>query len=120
MSALADIIAVLLGPLLVTTCLAFILYGIFLAQVLYYWTTYEHDGKFIRLCVAFVSLFETCHTALGIHVLYYYLISVYGDFVNGLEQIVWSAALCMMLEIVIVETTQSLYVYRIWHREYRF
>ncbi|KAI0341104.1 hypothetical protein BDW22DRAFT_326061 [Trametopsis cervina] len=115
MHTIADTIAILLGPLLVTTCLAFVLYGIYLAQILYYWTTYEHDGKFIRLCVAFVSLLETCHTAFAIHVLYFYLISYYGDPLNDLDQIIWTAGLCMILEIVIVETTQSLYVYRIWH-----
>ncbi|KAI0341116.1 hypothetical protein BDW22DRAFT_327471 [Trametopsis cervina] len=109
MRILADIISILVGPVLVTACLEYILYGIFIAQVLYYWTSYEHDGKLIRLCVVFVAILETCHTAFCIHVLYFYLISHYGDPVNGLERIVWSAG------ILVVEVTQCLYVYRIWH-----
>lgn len=65
------------------------LYGIFLAQVLYYWTTYERDPLSIKLWVILAALFETCHTTMCIHVLYYYFIQHYGDVRNGLDHIVW-------------------------------
>ena len=67
-------IAVLMGPLLVLVCIALVyvhiqlftknqltcspavhsLFGIFTAQVYYYWTTYDKDSKFVRLFVLIV------------------------------------------------------------------
>ncbi|KAI0341068.1 hypothetical protein BDW22DRAFT_1445552 [Trametopsis cervina] len=124
------------GPLVVLTCFSLILYGIFLAQVLYYWTTYERDPLSIKLWVILAALFETCHTTMCIHVLYYYFIQHYGDVRNGLDHIVWSAVVSLYCEEGIIAVAQrysghnllhlyqlgssgftciSFYVYRIWH-----
>ncbi|KAI0341080.1 hypothetical protein BDW22DRAFT_1359242 [Trametopsis cervina] len=109
------IVETLAGPLLILVCFAFILYGIFLAQALYYWTTYENDAFVIKLWVILAGLFETCHTAMCMYMLYYYFIQHYGDFENGLNHIVWTAIITLYCEIGIIAVTQSFYVYRIWH-----
>ncbi|KAI0343178.1 hypothetical protein BDW22DRAFT_1428601 [Trametopsis cervina] len=108
-------IETLAGPLMVMVCFAFILYGVFLAQLLYYWTTYDSDGFLVKLWVVALGIFETGHTALCIHILYFYFITHFGDPVHGLEQIVWSGGTSVYFEVIIIGLAQSFYVYRIWH-----
>ncbi|KAI0705878.1 hypothetical protein BC835DRAFT_1445629 [Cytidiella melzeri] len=90
------------GPLLITFPLAFIVYGIFLAQAYYYYINYESDGLKLRLYVAFIACVECFHTAMCMHVIYFYFIEHYGDPVNGVYQIVCS------------QSFASFYVRRIW------
>ncbi|KAI0341032.1 hypothetical protein BDW22DRAFT_1430210 [Trametopsis cervina] len=104
----------LMGPLLLCVCAAILLYGIFLAQMIYYWSTYGTDTPRLKLWVAVLGVLETTHTAVCIHVLYYYFVSHYGQF-DVLAQIVWSSGVSVTLEVVIVGFTQAFYVYRIWH-----
>ncbi|KAI0341092.1 hypothetical protein BDW22DRAFT_1346399 [Trametopsis cervina] len=104
----------LVGPLLITVCIAFMLYGIFLAQVLFYWTTYKNDRAPIKVWVVILSLLETSHTILCVHFLYYYFVAHFGDSAIT-ERVVWSAGLSATLGVPITLLTLSFYIYRIWH-----
>jgi len=70
-------------------CFAFILYGIFIAQIYYYCTNYAEDRSYIKSYVALLCILESCHTAFCIHILYFYFIINYGNPSTGLERIVW-------------------------------
>ncbi|KAI0341119.1 hypothetical protein BDW22DRAFT_1430273 [Trametopsis cervina] len=115
MSSLHGMIGGLANPLLFGINISMILYGIFLVQVVYYWTTYERDNVEVKVCVCLLLVLETCHTVVCLHLLYFYLVLHYGDFQNGITQIVWSAGTSIYLEISIMCVTESFYLYRIWH-----
>ncbi|KAI0341042.1 hypothetical protein BDW22DRAFT_317834 [Trametopsis cervina] len=114
MSDLSNAVATLMGPLLITIFFAVLLYGIFLAQVFYYWTTYEGNKLPIKLWICVLCVLETTHTIICIHFIYHYFVLHYGDPV-ALKEIVWSIGASVSVEIVIVGFTQGFYVYRIWH-----
>ncbi|KAI0092596.1 hypothetical protein BDY19DRAFT_990307 [Irpex rosettiformis] len=78
------------GPLLVFVCIAFMLYGIFVAQLYYYYITYEGDATALKSYVWIMGLLETSHTVLCLIFLYWYLIVRFGDAANGVERIHWS------------------------------
>ncbi|GJE90358.1 hypothetical protein PsYK624_064890 [Phanerochaete sordida] len=103
----------LMGPLLVLVCFALILFGIFTAQVYFYWNTYEKDSRFVRNFVLALWILEALHTTFCICMLYTYFINHFGD-ANEVEVIVWSAVATVFLEIIIVSLTQAFYIYRIW------
>ncbi|KAI0341049.1 hypothetical protein BDW22DRAFT_318346 [Trametopsis cervina] len=109
-----DLASSLTGPLLLCVCAAILLYGIFLAQTIFYWGTYTKDELRVKLWVVVLSLLETAHTIVCIHVLYYYFVAHYGEYAI-LEQIVWSSGVSIALEVSIVGLVQGFYVYRIWH-----
>ncbi|KAI0341125.1 hypothetical protein BDW22DRAFT_1346420 [Trametopsis cervina] len=88
MSSLQSIINGVATPMLFGINVSMILYGLFLAQVVYYWTTYENDRIKIKVWVGILFMLETCHTAVCMHMLYFYLVLHYGDFQNGLTQVV--------------------------------
>lgn len=102
-----------MGPLLVLVCLALILFGIFTAQVYFYWSTYEKDSHFVRSFVLMLWFLEALHTTFCVCMLYTYFIDHFGD-AGEVERIVWSAVATVFLEIIIVSLTQAFYIYRIW------
>ncbi|KAI0684948.1 hypothetical protein BC835DRAFT_1421765 [Cytidiella melzeri] len=103
------------GPLLITFCLAFTLYGIFLTQIYYYHIHYNNDGMKLKNFVGVIGILETLHTALCMHVLYDYFIQHYGDPDNGIFKIIWSIPLTILCEVIIVTMTSAFYVRRIWY-----
>ncbi|EKM50220.1 uncharacterized protein PHACADRAFT_264829 [Phanerochaete carnosa HHB-10118-sp] len=76
---MASSFALLMGPLLVLVCLALILFGIFTAQVYYYWSTYEKDSRLVRGFVLLLWFLECLHTTFCICMLYTYFIDHFGD-----------------------------------------
>ncbi|KAI0088633.1 hypothetical protein BDY19DRAFT_994011 [Irpex rosettiformis] len=103
------------GPLLVLICVACILFGVFSAQVFFYWSTYDKDGPKLKAFVCFIWILEALHTAFCIHVMYFYFVTHFGDPVHGVNTIVWSCGITVILEVVIVSLTEGFYVRRIWH-----
>ncbi|KAI0341033.1 hypothetical protein BDW22DRAFT_1430211 [Trametopsis cervina] len=104
----------LIGPLLLCICGAILLYGIVLAQIIYYWSTYSADPPRVKLWVIVLGVLETAHTALCVHLIYYYTVSHYGQF-DVLARIVWSLGVSVIIEVVIVGFSQAFYLHRIWH-----
>ncbi|KAI0777103.1 hypothetical protein BC629DRAFT_1525328 [Irpex lacteus] len=101
------------GPLLVTLCLAFVLFGVFLAQFYYYFTHYENDGVQLRSFVGVIGLLETLHSALCIHVLYDYFVTHYGNPAEGISKIVWYVA--VITAIGCGRPLTDFYIRRIWY-----
>ncbi|KAI0341076.1 hypothetical protein BDW22DRAFT_323735 [Trametopsis cervina] len=85
-----------IGPLLIAICIAILLYGTFLAQVLFYWTTYSNDRAPIKIWVAILSVLETVHTIACVHMLYYYFAAHFGD-TTIIEHVIWSAGVRLRL-----------------------
>ncbi|KAI0089015.1 hypothetical protein BDY19DRAFT_163369 [Irpex rosettiformis] len=106
----------LVGPCFIIIWLSFILYGLVLAQVYFYFTTYE-DHVLLKLAVALLCTMETLQVAACIHFVYTYLIVFFGN-AGGLDIILWSIILAIFLEVFINILVQSFYITRIW-RLYR-
>ncbi|KAI0087480.1 hypothetical protein BDY19DRAFT_953954 [Irpex rosettiformis] len=101
-----------IGPAFVIICVAFMMYGTFCAQVYYYWTTYN-DKQLIQYLVAFILALETVHTALCIHVMYEYLVALWGDPLSA-GKIISTVTVTIYFELIISSIVQAWYIYRIW------
>ncbi|KAI0693561.1 hypothetical protein BC835DRAFT_1066395 [Cytidiella melzeri] len=106
---------VAVGPLLVCVCIAFILFGTFIAQLYYYYLTYGGDSTALKVYVSIVGVLETCHTIFCMVFLYGYLVTHFGDQKNGIDRVSWGILATVVFEIAIVVMAQLLYAWRIWH-----
>ncbi|KAI0799682.1 hypothetical protein BC629DRAFT_1438736 [Irpex lacteus] len=100
------------------------LYGAFCAQVCYYWTNYNDNGK-IQSLVILVTVLETAHTGLCLQFFYEYLINAWGDPVAAgkvvpcvisfidIDNVQWAQA-TIYLVLAISSLVQGWYIYRIW------
>ncbi|KAI0091758.1 hypothetical protein BDY19DRAFT_991436 [Irpex rosettiformis] len=107
-------VSAFIGPLLVEICFALILYGVFCAQVYYWWSAYK-DPLHVRIIIWSLLVLETVHVGFCIHVLYWYFILNFSN-ENGLNEIAWSFGVTVYLEasVLISATVQSFYMLRIW------
>lgn len=103
----------LAGPLLAEVCVALILFGIFTAQVYFYWFEYETDGRGMKSFVLTTWVLECAHTVFCIDMLYNYFILGFGD-EAGIGKVTWSVGATVFIEVVIVAMCQGFYVYRIY------
>lgn len=101
------------GALLLGLCAASFLDGVITVQMYQYYYRLKQD--FIRhiVAVALLWILDFMHLALTIHVVYTYIITGWGDFA-GLERILWSIKLQVILNVVIVVLVHALYVSRVW------
>ncbi|KAI0818857.1 hypothetical protein BC629DRAFT_1588182 [Irpex lacteus] len=90
----------------------FILYGVFCAQVYYYWTSYR-DRLLLKGAICSITVLETVHVALCIEVLYSYFVVNYGSPEN-LQRIDWSIGTSLSLEFITKGIVQAYYINRIW------
>ncbi|KAK0457522.1 uncharacterized protein EV420DRAFT_1480591 [Desarmillaria tabescens] len=97
----------MLGPLLIGAIIAAILFGITNLQAVNYYQRYPHDW-----------VLDTFHVALSIHALYFYLVTMFGDLIGGLESDLWSMKLQLSLNNFLVFYVQWLYAIRLWKRLY--
>ncbi|KAI0089010.1 hypothetical protein BDY19DRAFT_162739 [Irpex rosettiformis] len=100
------------GPCFVIIWLSFILYGLFLAQIYNYFTTYE-DHIIIKLAVTLLCILETLQVAACIHVTYTNLIIDFAQ-PEKLLYVLWSDIFAISIELVINGLVQSYYVFRVW------
>ncbi|KAI0630989.1 hypothetical protein C8Q77DRAFT_1159709 [Trametes polyzona] len=109
------------GALLIGTFLGLILYGLTLHQGYRYlrFPAYDHDSLYIKWTVAAVIILETLHSALALHVCYYYLVSNYFK-PQVLLHGTWSANTLPGLTGLIVAVTQAFFARRLFllHRQY--
>ncbi|KAI0345554.1 hypothetical protein BDW22DRAFT_1426228 [Trametopsis cervina] len=108
------LLGVLVGPLLVFICIALMLFGILTAQCYFYWTTYVRDPTRVRVFVLALWLLESLHTAFCIHIVYFYFITNFGNPQDGIFHIVWSCAVTVFVELLIVAMTEGFYIHRIY------
>ncbi|KIJ18051.1 hypothetical protein PAXINDRAFT_153995 [Paxillus involutus ATCC 200175] len=72
------------------------LYGVICLQAFFYFQTYVHDRRALKIIVATLLLFETVHATLSIWVMDEYLVAQYGNQV-ALEGATWLSAVSMIL-----------------------
>ncbi|PBK59669.1 hypothetical protein ARMSODRAFT_1027215 [Armillaria solidipes] len=102
------------GACYVGTIIAAILFGISNLQVVIYYKRYPNDWWVYRYSVALLWVLDTLHVGLSTHALYFYLITMSGDLIGGLENGLWSMKLQLSLNISLVIYVQWLYVIRLW------
>ncbi|KAI0747286.1 hypothetical protein BC629DRAFT_1561681 [Irpex lacteus] len=101
-----------LGPFFLFICVSLILYGLAIAQVYFYFTTY-HDNQPTRILVLLLCILETVHAVVCILSTYTFLISDFADPLRLLN-IAWSEGTAVYLEVIISGFVHSFYVHRIW------
>ncbi|TCD63883.1 hypothetical protein EIP91_004792, partial [Steccherinum ochraceum] len=106
--------AFVFGGFFILATIAFVLYGIVIAQVwTYAFTPGKRDPWILRINVALVLVVETFHTIMAIHSIYWYLIINSGR-PQELAKIVWSGAATVLCEAVMVVLVHSFYIRRIY------
>ncbi|PBK63023.1 hypothetical protein ARMSODRAFT_1088812 [Armillaria solidipes] len=109
-----------LGALYVGTTIAAILFGITNLQTLIYYKRYPDDLRIYRYSVAILWVLDAFHVALSTHMLYFYMVDMYGDLVGALGYPVWSFRLQLVINVLIVLYVQGLYAIRIWKLGHHF
>jgi len=101
------------GGYLISSSISILLYGIGIAQAYVYALRASEDSLLMKSVVALVCILETVHTALTLHVTYFYLIVNFNN-VLMMDHIVWSAAAAAMSITFGVAVVQAYYIRRIW------
>ncbi|KAI0819089.1 hypothetical protein BC629DRAFT_1588401 [Irpex lacteus] len=86
-----------IGPSFVLICLSFILYGLVVAQVYFYFTTYR-DNLPTRFIVIILCVLESLHTAVCLH-MGYTLLVIGLDNPAKLLNVPWSSGAAIYLEV---------------------
>ncbi|KAK0474479.1 hypothetical protein EDD18DRAFT_1470670 [Armillaria luteobubalina] len=102
------------GACYIGTIIAAILFGISNLQTVIYYKRYPNDWWVYRYSVAILWILDTLHVALSTHALYFYLITMFGDLIGGLESGLWTMKLQLSLNISLVVYVQWLYAIRLW------
>ncbi|KAK0434911.1 peptidase M24, structural domain-containing protein [Armillaria borealis] len=106
-----------LGVLYIGATIAAILFGITNTQVAKYYKKYPDDWWIFRYSVGILWTFDALHVALSTHMIYHYLIDLFGDY-DGLHNVIWSFKLQLLIEMIIVVGVQGIYIIRIWKLSY--
>ncbi|PBK81077.1 hypothetical protein ARMGADRAFT_1171552 [Armillaria gallica] len=102
--------------LCVGAIIAAVLFGITNLQSDIYYKRYPNDWWLYRCSVALLWVLDTLHVVLSTHVLYFYLIDMFGNVSGALVQSVWSFKL--VVNVVIVVYVPGLYAIRLWKCPY--
>ncbi|KAH9886054.1 hypothetical protein C8Q73DRAFT_716725 [Cubamyces lactineus] len=103
------------GALLLGSFLGFILYGLTVHQVYRYFRfpAYEKDPVYVRSTVAAVLVLETLHSALAMHLCYYYLVQNYFR-PQALLKGIWSADVLPFITGLLIMVTQTFFARRVF------
>ncbi|KAI0089006.1 hypothetical protein BDY19DRAFT_162006 [Irpex rosettiformis] len=118
-----------IGPCFIIICFVLMLYGVFCAQVYFYWTTYK-DHPVTKSLVVILIVLETVHVAFCIHAVYDYLVIDHAD-PSAFTKVIWSVGASILTEVkyyhsshsncsyycsqyLISGMVQGWYIYRIW------
>ncbi|KAK0185838.1 hypothetical protein F5146DRAFT_1068106 [Armillaria mellea] len=101
------------GVVYICATIAAVLFGITYTQVTKYYKKYPDDCWIFRYSVGILWIFDAFHVVLSTHMIYHYLIDLFGDYA-GLYHIVWSFKLQLPTAMVIVVGVQGIYTIRIW------
>ncbi|KAI0332865.1 hypothetical protein GY45DRAFT_1368857 [Cubamyces sp. BRFM 1775] len=103
------------GALLLGSFFGFILYGLTLHQVYRYFRfpAYEKDPIYVKLTVISVLILETLHTALAMHLCYYYLVQNYFR-PQALLKGIWSADMLPLITGLLIMVTQTFFARRVF------
>ncbi|KAF7352523.1 MFS general substrate transporter [Mycena venus] len=84
--------ALLLGILIASTA-----YGMTIVQTYIYFDRFPNDAMIVKITVWLLFVLETFHTAIGWHLIYYYLIPNFGNLGTLLELPLWSLSAIVAL-----------------------
>ncbi|KAI0759575.1 hypothetical protein BD413DRAFT_596250 [Trametes elegans] len=101
------------GAVLLGTCIGLILYGLTTHQTYRYFRLYPNDASVIKILVTILLILETFHTALCIHMCYYYLAKNYFH-PTALLDGVWSLKLIPVVTGVIIFVCHGFYARRVY------
>ncbi|KAI0732624.1 hypothetical protein C8Q72DRAFT_93281 [Fomitopsis betulina] len=104
------------GAAYIGVCISAVLYGITNLQVFVYFKEYRHDTLLDKLVVCWLWILDSLHLAFCVYMLYWYLITSYG---NKLELLVvhWSFKTEIIITAIVMVCVQALYTIRVWHLE---
>ncbi|RPD54867.1 hypothetical protein L226DRAFT_261810 [Lentinus tigrinus ALCF2SS1-7] len=101
------------GAVLIGTILGAILYGLTSHQTYRYYRLYPTDPLILKLMVAVIWFLDTLHTALSMHVCYYYLVTHYFQ-PERLLSGVWSMRLTIITTGLVIAITHVFFARRIF------
>ncbi|KAK0462358.1 uncharacterized protein EV420DRAFT_1524194 [Desarmillaria tabescens] len=102
-----------MGAMSLALIIASILYGTTNLQAVIYFKEYPDDWWFYRLSIATLWVLDTLHIAFNMHVLYFYTISSFGNYIAILK-FVWSFKLGLVIYNMIVFCVHIVYCVRLW------
>ncbi|EIM84424.1 uncharacterized protein STEHIDRAFT_123222 [Stereum hirsutum FP-91666 SS1] len=112
LSEQGTIASLIWGPILVGTFLNILLYGVFIAQVYMYYTTYHRDRLSLRIFIALLVVADTLNTAFQMEQNYDAMVSHFGD-VGFIQKATWvfrtEPAMTALIEMLV----QIFYAWRI-------
>ncbi|KAJ7505783.1 hypothetical protein B0H11DRAFT_1976161 [Mycena galericulata] len=104
-----------LGCLYIGVVLASVVFGINCMQSFLYFAEHsQRDGRFVKLYVAVLWIFELLTVILINHGVYYYTISNFGDLNVLAEPTVWSIVVEIGLSTFVAFMVQSFFAYRVY------
>lgn len=103
-----------IGAAFIGLVLSSIVFGVTVLQVYLYYTTHAGgDRLFLKTFVAALLVIDAFHLALVAHVLYFYTIKNFGDFL-ALTEIVWSLELQVGVAEFLTCMVQGFFAWRIY------
>ncbi|GJE99485.1 hypothetical protein PsYK624_157490 [Phanerochaete sordida] len=103
------------GALLIGMIVTSILYGITVLQSFtYYQTCAEGDGRVTKSAVALLWLVDTFDMALLSHVLYFYIVTNFGNFAALAGPVVWSMSAHLMVTAATEVIVRTMFSLRVW------
>ncbi|KAF8994490.1 hypothetical protein BDQ17DRAFT_1366874 [Cyathus striatus] len=89
------------------------LFGISTLQVCWYYHSYPQDLWMHKFSVGVLWTLDALHLSVITHAVYTYAVRGFGD-LAGLETIIWSIKLQVLLNVIVVLMVHSLYAIRVW------
>jgi hypothetical protein len=101
------------GAALIGLVIGGIFYGMVIMQGTFYFRSYRNDPLWLKLSVALLCVLDTIHLCFSIHMMYYYLITNFGNF-SAVDNIIWSLKGLATVQVFVIWLVQCLYLLRIW------
>ncbi|KAJ8075803.1 hypothetical protein PM082_021435 [Marasmius tenuissimus] len=102
-----------MGVMFIGVIASAVLYGVSLAQTLYYFNRYPSDAWYLKYLVILTLLFDTSHLAMITHTIYHYTITEYYDH-QALTRLIWSVLAEALPTGITGTLVQVFYVVRIF------
>ncbi|TFK88867.1 hypothetical protein K466DRAFT_662004 [Polyporus arcularius HHB13444] len=102
-----------MGPLLLSSFLSIMVYGVTLHQVYRYFWLYPKDRLFLKVYVVVIIIMDTMTSAFLMHICYYYLVSERGN-TQVSDAPVWSLRVCPPTGGMVVVMIQAFYARRVY------
>ncbi|KAI6006489.1 hypothetical protein F5J12DRAFT_94636 [Pisolithus orientalis] len=102
------------GAALVGGLISAMLYGITTLQTYVYYMQDTADSLIIKFIVAAVWILDSLHVAFVCHILYYYLITNYGNSLS-LEFVIWSFPASLLANLLLVTIAQLFFAHKIYY-----